>query len=476
MLGKYNGDKLSLEQADEFVNLLANIRGVRYWNAPQQFECVKRGLCALRKKYGSNIVSMGIDTMGCNFAFLDRRGELIGEPYYTRVPQRPEVLNYVFDRISPSELFSITGMQTAKLNTLYHLAEMKMQNSPLLAMAHTFLMVPDLLNYWLTGETVSEYTTASTTDLLDAAAQDWSRGLLERLQIDAGMFPEIVNTGTELGALMPQVAHEVGLNNIKVIEAPMHDTASALLTMGNESDNNLFFSIGTWAILGTEVTKAVLDTAVKDAGFANEGAAYKNIRLVYNSPGTSLLRGCAAIWGGNTDYGELAREASRTPGISTYLNLRNPEFLTTGNMVGAILKYCARTSQTPPKTRGEYARTITESIAMSCKNAVSRLIGITGQSYSSLTVMGGGGKDEFLCQCIADALNIRVVAGPSEASSIGNIIAQLKAGGEIKTASEIRELMARSFPHREYEPQNPDNWDAAYASCMERGIYDNRSA
>jgi sugar (pentulose or hexulose) kinase len=253
-----------------------------------------------------------------------------------------------------------------------------------------------------------------------------------------------------------------------VAAVPMHDTASSLLCMGNQSENNLLLSFGTYANVATEIKDPIINTNVMKAGFANEGAAYKNICLVYNSTGLAILRDCIQIWRKaekDLDYNRISHEAEEADDLSTYFDPRGSSFLINGNMVESIKKYCKGSRQKIPKTRGELARIIYNSLVMNCKLVVDRLKSITKESYESLHIVSGGSKDGFLCQCVADALNARVIAGPAETPSIGNIIAQLKACGELRGKSEIIELVNNSFDRKEYFPKNPQKWDDDYGFC-----------
>lgn len=475
MLGKYDGKSINLELSYEFNTISTNLRGTYFWDVLQQFESIKNGLKKVSHNVNAQVASMGIDTMGCNFALLDKNGNLIGAPLYTRIPQKKEVMAHVFEKIPAEDIFAITGLQVSKLNTLYHLAELQMQKSPQLDIAHKLLMIPDLYNYWLSGEAVSEYTIASTTHLIDAKRRDWSYDLIKKNEIDPNLFPQIVNTGTILGGFYQDIVDETGLKDTKVIANALHDTASALLSLGNKRKNNLFVSLGTWAILGSELKEPILTKEAMHAGFANEGAAYKNIRIVYNSLGTGILRQCKEIWEieekRTISFEELIAKGQKTKSLSTFMNPRYEEFLVTNNMVKSIQNYCINTGQRVPETKGEFVRTIAESLAMSFKAIVERLSVCTNERYDILHIMGGGSRDALICQCAADALNMHVVTGPVEAASAGNIIAQLKAFGELRTQQDIQELVNRSFPRKEYLPKNTEIWDDRLEECKKKKIF-----
>lgn len=473
VLGSFDGDKLVMKESGEFRSLLANINGTLYWDVVHQFECVKELLIGLCEKENLDIDSIGMDSMGCNFALLDQTDSLIGMPYCTRVAQEKSVLDYVYHRIERDKLFSIAGMQPQKLNSLYFLARMRMTDAPQLSIAKKFMMLPDLLNFWLTGTMASEYSISSTSAMLDIKRRDWSKEILRLLDLDKDFCPPIAETCTTLGYLRPEISNNAHLRRTKVVESPMHDTASSLLCLGGNTDR-LFISVGTWGIVGAELPEPMLSQDVMTSGLTNEGAAFKRVRLDYNTPGTSLLRACMEQWTKETPslgYGEMSREASATACQHIFLNPKNERFFSTDNMIKTIQKYCAETNQEIPVSRGQIARMLTESLAMCFKVAVSRLEQVLNRTFEEVYMMGGGCRDAFLCQCTADALNKVVYAGPIEASSIGNVVGQLVALGEVRAGDEIRDVISRSFEKKQYIPKEPKRWDEDFEKCVSLHIY-----
>jgi sugar (pentulose or hexulose) kinase len=474
VLGRFDGSSVILEEAQTFAMIHGKIRGTLYWDALHQYESIKSCLRAMAVKCDRDIASMGIDTMGCNFALLDERGDLISLPFYTRIPQREDVLKYAFDRISADDLFETSGIQTNKLNSLYHFADMKMKQAPQLDVAKTMLMLPDLLNYWLTGRIASEYTIASTSGMLDMSRGKWSNKIANAMGLNEDIFPEIVPSGTFLGTPTGDLAEDIGLPDMRVIANAMHDTASALVCAGNEDDENLFVSLGTWSIMGVEARKANFDKRLKLAGFANEGAAFGGVRIDFNEPGMLLLEACISAW--QSEHSEIVAyddisALAAAESIASFIDPLHKSFLGTNDMPDAIRRFCSSSGQDIPRTIGELARVVCQSIAMSFKFALNALKSVTGGKYKSLTMMGGASRNEFMCQCIADALDARVTAGPAEASSLGNIMIQLMSLGEIKSAVDIRELVRNSYNLREYEPKDTRYWDEMYGVCESKGLY-----
>jgi len=475
MLGSFDGSRLELNPIYEFNNLLSKLGSVYYWNAPQQFENVKLGLRKAKSVSDNPIESMGIDSMGCNFVLLDRLNRMISEPYLTRIPQRRAVLEYVFERIPPKELFNITGMHIKKLNTLYHLAEMKMQNNPHLEIAKKLLMVPDVINYWLTGNAISEFSTASTTDIMDIKTLNWSKVITNRMGIDHSIFPEMLNTGERIGVLRSDICEETGLANLNVIATPLHDTASAHMCLGENRNDELFLCLGTYAILGMQTPIPIFDQRLMSGGFAHECTGYKNKIIVYNFHGTSLLIDCINQWKKNgvsvPGYDVLSSEAEMEKSLHTYINPRYPGFIKPDNILNEIHTYCNATNQKTPETRGEVVRTLYESIAMNCKYAVDTLRNVVDKKFNRIRVMGGGSRDRVLCKLIADVLNIDVIAGPSEASSLGNAITQLISIGEIRGENEVDSIINNSFSIDKYYPQNAAIWDNEYERIQGLSIF-----
>lgn len=473
VLGQFDGNRLHIKETGSFPSLLASIKGILYWDIVYQFEALKDLLHKTCTQENADLDSIGIDSMGVNFALLDQNQSLIGIPFCTRVFQQQSVLNYVDNKFGLDRLFSIAGMQPQKLNSLYFLAEMKMNKSPTISIAKHFLMLPDLLNYWLSGEMASEYCIASTSAMLDAKSRNWSREILDFLELDNSFCSPIINTFTSLGKLSVDNIANHHLNKTVVIESPMHDTAASLLCLGGNTDK-LFISIGTWGIIGAELADPVLSKDVIDAGFTNEGAAYKRIRLDYNAPGTSLLRCCMAEWK-KTDlyvnYTNISLEASSTECQHIFINPRSNYFFASNNMVKTIQSYCLETNQIIPTTRGQIARLLTESWAMCCKVTITKLEKLLHRSFHEVYVMGGGCQDAFMCQCIANALNKTVIAGPVEASSIGNLLGQLITLGEIKPGYETMSLVINSFIKKEYYPTDCDRWDDDMNYCLSKHIF-----
>ena len=267
--GKFDGKTLSLQQAGEFSNTYVSIHSGIYWDILNLFNGIKKTLGKIRQRDGSAPVSIGVDTMGVNFALLDKKGHLIGNPCYTRVPQKKKVLDIIFNRIPQDMLFQTTGLQLTKLNSLYHLVEMHESGSPSLDIAHNFLMLPDLINFWLTGRVVSEYTIASTSHLLNCRTREWATDLLEKATLPTHIFPDLISAGNVIDKLHPTVATETGLRDALVVATASHDTAAAFAATPVATDNWACFSSGTWGMLGCELSEPILSNRARSCNFAN---------------------------------------------------------------------------------------------------------------------------------------------------------------------------------------------------------------
>lgn len=465
VVGRYNGKKLLLEKVGEFENDHVRILDHVYWDVLKLFSGIKESLKKANTLYEKDLVSVGVDTMGVSFALLDDNGELIGNPFYSRVPQKKEILNETFNRVPREEIYRTTGLQLTKLNSLYHLVEMVRSNSPALKNAKTFLMLPDLMNYWLTGRTISEYTIASTSHLLNARTKDWALDMIEKMGIPSHIFPEIMKAGNVIEKLHPVVAEDTGLHRIAVAATASHDTAAAIACVPAETDNYAYISSGTWGMLGCEVSEPILTDKALEYNFANEGAAPGNIRFIHNSVNLWILKECKRIWdleGRRSSWDELMEMAQQAKPFLAFIDPQWPEFLLPENMPETMQKMCVQTGQNPPQTKGETVRVVMESLAFKYRYTFDNLTDILGRKPEVLHIVGGGGRNRLLSQFTANAINVPVITGPYDATSVGNIIMQMIAVGDISSYEEGKELIRMSFPSEAYTPVFSDTWEEQY--------------
>jgi sugar (pentulose or hexulose) kinase len=341
------------------------------------------------------------------------------------------------------------------LNTLYQLASLVRDRSPLLEIAQSFLTLPDLFNYWLTGTKAGEFTIATTTQLYNPRSNDWDGDILDAIGVPTHIFPAIVPSGTRLGEFQ----------GVPVIAPATHDTGSAVIAVPTTTRNYAYLSSGTWSLLGLELDEPVINDGTYAANLTNEGGVGGKYRFLRNVVGMWLVQQCRAVWrseGTEYSYDQLAELAIDAPPFQSLIDPDDHQFVPPGDMPARIREFCRKTGQTVPETHGQFLRTIYESLALKYRDVLDRLIALSGQTVERLHVIGGGSQNRLLNQMTADALGRQVVAGPVEATVIGNAIVQLIALGEIAGVEEARDMLRRSVETQVYEPKHRSAWEEAY--------------
>ncbi|MFW5942859.1 MAG: rhamnulokinase [bacterium] len=456
----FDGSSLSLQELHRFANTPVTVRGTLYWNALGLWRDVQDGL---QKGRSLQPASVGVDTWGVDFGLLDEQGRLVGNPVHYRDGRTEGMMEVAFARVPRAEIFQRTGIQFMPINTLYQLLSLAQPRSPQLEIAATFLTMPDLLNYWLTGARVCEYTIASTTQMLDARSGEWAGDLLQRLGIPSHIFPDIVPPGTRLG----------DYEGLPVIAPACHDTGSAVaaVPISDAADHEAaYISSGTWSLVGLEVDEPVLGEAALAANVTNEGGVAGAYRLLKNVTGLWILQQCRQAWaiaGHQYDYEQLVALAREAPPLRSLLLVDDEAFLPPGNHPQIVRDYCRRTGQPAPQTHGEVVRAVLESLALAYRHVLELLETVSGRNVEVVHIVGGGSQNELLNQMTADATGRPVLAGPVEATVLGNALVQLIALGELHDIHEARQLVAASSNLRRYEPQNRDAWDEAYNRYQE---------
>ncbi len=463
MLGEIRGGRLRTEVIHRFDNRMVRIAGHLHWNAMGLFEEMKRALakCAAR---GERLDSLGVSTWGVDYGLIGKDGGLVGLPYAYRDDRTRGAVDEVEARISRERLYEITGIQFLPFNTIYQLRAAKRDHPNLLAASRAVLTMPELFSYLLSGELAAEYTHASTTGLLDVRRRTWSTEVIEAIEVPERLFPDVVEAGTRLGPLRRDVAGEVGLE-VPVMLGACHDTAAAVLAVPASGDGWAYISTGTWSLMGMEIPAPVLTARARDLNFTNEGGVGETIRFLKNVMGLWLIQECRRVWaerGAGLTYDEIRREAGESPAFGPLIDPDDPSFLAPDDMPAAIEAFCRDTDQKPPQGRGAPARCIFESLALKYRFIADRMEGLTGRRIGTLHIVGGGAKNDLLCRMTADALGVEVVAGPVEGASIGNLMVQAMAAGEVGSVAEARSVIGISFPLTEYHPENTEVWDAAY--------------
>ncbi len=469
VVGNFDGNALTLDVVSRFENSYVRVLNQVYWNALGLFGGVKQSLQRVKQQIGSSeLASVGVDTMGVSFALLDRRGELVSNLHYSRIPQEKAILEEAFRRMPPEKIYRQTGLQLTKLNSLYYLLEMQRGESPLLGIAHTFLMYPDLINYWLTGRIACEYTSASTSHLLNAQTKTWAGSLIGAMGLPSHIFPEIAAPGQVFESLHASIVRETGLPSLPVITTASHDTAAAVAALPATRRNYAYLSSGTWGLLGAEVPQPILTNPARENNFANEGGV-NGIRFIKNNVNLWLLQECRRVWteqGQNYGWDELVTLAEQSEPFLACVDPNAVDFLVPVDMPQAIQQFCRQTGQTVPQAPGQIVRVILESLAFKYRESVDKLSEILGKKPEVLHILGGGGRNRLLNQFAANAVALPVIAGPAEATAAGNILMQMIALGDLESLSEGRELIRRSFPTETYTPQNTAVWNEKYQQYL----------
>lgn len=451
MLARFDGRRLGVEELHRFENPGVEVLGALHWDVLGLYRDICEGLGAAAS---AKPVSLGVDTWGVDFALLGSDGELLGNPRHYRDGRTAGKMAEAFRIVPREEIFEHTGLQFMEINSLFQLYSMK--GGPALEAAASLLMVPDLFHYWFTGERACEFTDASTSQCYDPRRGRWAYPVLERLGLPTGMFGEVVDPGTDLGGLRPAVAQECGLPAMRVVAPGTHDTASAVAAVPAGSGDWAYLSSGTWSLLGVEAERPHVTEAVLEKNFTNEGGVCRTTRLLKNICGLWLLEECRREWGRrgvSTGYDDLLADAARCQAFQSLVDVDAPEFVAPGDMPRRIAEACRRGGQVEPRTPGEFARAIFESLALKYRAVLADVAGITGASPAVLHVVGGGSQNALLCQYAADACGIEVVAGPVEATAVGNALMQAIASGRIGSLAEGREIVRASFPLERYQPR-----------------------
>ncbi len=457
--------KLELEEIHRFDNPGTDLPGGSFWNIIGLYREILEGLRRAVERHGEHIVSIGIDTWGCDFGLVDANGELLGMPHQYRDPRFEGMADAMHAILPEVEVYAQTGIKTNFYNSSLHLLAEARKKSPALANAERLLFVPDLLAYWLTGRQAVERTVASTSQLLDARTGDWAWGVIEALGLPKGIFGEVVAPGTVLGPIRGEVAAFIGQASIPVVATACHDTASAVVGIPMNGSENLWLSSGTWSIMGVEAAEAITTPEAFELGFCNELGVENSVRFLKNIGGLWLIQECKRQWdldGEKFDYAKMAEMATEAESFTAFIDPDDATFASPGEMPDKIRAFCEKTGQAVPQSHGQVLRVATESLALKYRVVYDRIRKLTGRDFKRLHAGGGGIQNELLSQATADALGIEVVAGPVEATSCGNVITQMIGTGHLPDFKSGRDLIRRSFEFRIFAPCNPEAWEAAF--------------
>lgn len=475
MLGFLEDGKFRLEEIHRFLNGPVRVGDSLFWDVLKMWEEIKTSIKLAGQKYGG-LEGIGVDTWGVDFALLGKGDILLGNPYHYRDKRTNGMLEEAFRRVPKEKIYFRTGIQFIQLNTLYQLLAMRVEESPLLEIAETFLMMPDLFNFWLTGVKVNEFSIATTSQFYNPLQGDWDRELLEEMDIPHHFLQKIVPSGTVLGELLPSVSEEVGLRGVPVVAVACHDTGSAVAAAPAVGEDWAYISAGTWMLMGVEIKEPIINQRSFELNFTNEGGVGGTYRFLKNIMGLWLVQETRRTWasrGEEYSYAELTKMAENARPFSAILEPDHPSFLPPGDMPARIASFCQRTEQEPPQTKGELIRSILESLALKCKWVLDKVEEMMGRRLERIHIFGGGSQNTLLCQFIADATDRLVLLGPVEATATGNALVQALALGYIKSHEEMREIIRNSFEVKPYEPAHSAAWDSAYErflKLMEQNI------
>jgi rhamnulokinase len=464
LLGLFDGARLQLNEVHRFPNGGVRTLETLHWDVLRLHNDILNGLRIGAAQYGG-VDSVGIDTWGVDFGLLGRDGSLLGNPRHYRDPHTEGIMEAAFARISRTELYRRTGIQFMRFNSLFQLLALQRDRSPLLEAAHTLLFIPDLFHYFLTGIKVNEYTNASTSQLLDPHTRTWDLDLVRSLNLPERICGTIVKPGTVLGLLRPSVASDTGLMPVPVIAPATHDTAAAVAAVPSRGEAWAYISSGTWSLMGVEIPAPLTGESVLAANFTNEGGVGNTIRLLKNIMGLWLVQECRRAWerGGQTySYEELMRLAGEAPPFVSLVDPDDSSFVLPPSMPNALADFCRRTGQPAPESVGATVRCALESLALRYRWGLEKLEELTGKRLEVIHIVGGGCRNALLCRLTADACNRLVLAGPVEATAIGNVLVQAIGLGLLGSLAEGREVVRKSFEVESYEPKDPGAWEEAY--------------
>jgi len=467
ILGTFDGKQIQLEELHRFSNDPVQVNGHLYWDALRLFYEIKQGILKCANAGHTDIAAIGIDTWGVDFALLDEDGELLANPYHYR-DYTVENMQATFDEIGKDKIYAETGLQMLPFNTLYQLRYFKKNKSETLKRAKHLLLMPDFFNYLLTGKMAAEYSNVSTTQLFNPIKGEWSAELIKALGIDSSLLGDIVDAGTMLGVLRPELAEELMMPQVPVICVASHDTGSAVASVPfDDTESSLYISCGTWSLMGAELPQPVINAEAAAMHLTNEGGVNRTTRFLTNIMGLWLIQESRRQWireGKSVSFAELEQSAKAAKSFVSFINPDEDLFLTPGNMPRRIQSYCEQTGQPVPQTQGEIMRCIYQSLALKYRETVEDIEKILDRKITTIHMVGGGIKDKLLCKMTAEATGRRVLAGPVEATAMGNIMVQLIALGEVKDIAEAREFIKHSFEKEEYLPtEGTKVWDEAFA-------------
>jgi len=468
MLGIFDGKKIEMKEIHRFANEPVTVNGTVYWDVLRLFFEIKESL--IKAKAFGALSSIGIDTWGVDFGLLDKDGQLLSNPVHYRDQRTVGMVEKSFEKISQSDFYQLTGNQFMELNTVFQLLALKERESTMLKNAETLLLMPDLLNYFLTGKKVTERSIASTTQMYDPRAKVWSELIFDTFDLPKALFTEIVPAGTVIGPLLSQIKEELCLESCEVVAVASHDTQSALVAVPTTESDFIFLSCGTWSLLGTEIDEPLINEKTMGLNLTNEAGFGDKTSLLKNITGLWLLQESRRQWlreGEKFSFSELVALAEKEAPFQCFIDPDDALFVTPGNLPQRIKDYCSKTGQKIPQTIGGIVRCIIESLALKYRYALDGIESCTDKKYQTLYMVGGGINNRLLCQMTANATGCLVSSGPVEATVLGNMAVQLIATGDIRDLGEARKIIKNSQELELFQPAQMEQWQSAYDRFME---------
>jgi rhamnulokinase len=461
--GRLTENKLEIQQVTRFPNEMKTIGGHLHWDVDALFGYMKEGLQACAQ-VGIDAESIGIDTWGVDFGLLGNDGRLIQNPYAYRDDRTNGMMEKFFELVPRQRVYELTGIQFMQLNSLFQLYAAAQQDPHLLAKASRLLFMPDIFNFLFTGETKTEFTFATTSQLLNPRTRNWEPELFDAMRVPVSIMQQIVEPATTLGVLRLTIAREVSLREISVTSVASHDTASAIAAIPSEGTDWAYISSGTWSLMGVEISQPVVTDDALASNFTNEGGVGGTFRFLKNIMGLWLLQQCRKEWSSEIQYyyDDLMKLVENAPPFRSLVDPDYSGFFNPVSMPAAIRTYCERTGQPLPSAHGEFVRCILESLALKYRATLDQLQRLTGRRINRIHIIGGGAQNSVLCQYAANATGATVIAGPVEATAIGNIMVQALATGRVASLKEIRDIVRQSFDPVTYKPVDTEVWDSAY--------------
>ena len=466
MIGCFNGRRLEMKECHRFSNDPVELTGHTYWDILRLYREICQGLLKFSSQEAGDIASVGIDTWGVDFGLLDRSGQLMGNPYHYRDVRTDGIPEKAFQKVSKEEIYERTGIAFQSFNTLYQLLSVRLSNPDLLEKASAMLFIPDLLSYFLTGEKKTEFTEATTSQLLDANSGNWDRPLLKKLDIPDHYLTDLDVPGTKRGKIDKKLASQLGMEEVPLIAVATHDTGSAVAAVPASEGSFAFLSSGTWSLMGVETDRPVINENTLKWNYTNEGCVGGRYRLLKNIMGLWIIQECKREWDRNGEhysFDDMVRLAESSAPFQSVIDPDAGLFYHAGDMPAKVQRYCRQTGQQVPRDKGGILRCVYESLALKYRWSFKRLEAILGKSLDVLHIVGGGTKNRLLNQFTANALGKPVICGPTEATAIGNLMVQAMALGEVRDQNEIRQVVKDSFPTKNYLPTETDVWEEAYS-------------